>query len=74
MIYRKGKKGSGSPVWMKKEVLKMCNIKRNHKGGGRRKKLSWRNVKGIGSAGKAKAQMEQVRDEIKRLEKRWICC
>lgn len=57
---------------MMKEVLKMCNIKRNHKRCGRRDRFSWRNVRG--SIGKAKAQVELVRDVIKRLEKRWICC
>lgn len=74
MIYRKASKGSRNPMWMKKEVLKMCNIKRNHKRGGWKDRLSWRNVRGLGGVGKAEAQVELVRDVIKRLEKRWICC
>lgn len=73
MIYEKASKGSRSPVWMK-EVLKTCNIKRNHKRGGRRDRLFWRNVRGVGSLQKGKAQVELVRDVIKRLEERWICC
>lgn len=73
MIYRKSNKGCRSLVWMKK-ILKMSNIKRNHKNGERRDRLSWRNVRGIGNIGKAKGHVELMRDVKKRLEKRWICC
>lgn len=57
-----------------KKILKMSNIKRNHKNGERRDRLSWRNVRGIGNIGKATGHVELMRDVKKRLEKRWICC
>lgn len=37
-------------MWMKKEVLKIYTIKKNHERGGRRDRLSWRHVRGIGSS------------------------